>query len=80
VPDDQVAALLEDGGRQQQADHRAGGKLPHPLLGRPGLGEGFIDHVDRDDLGEFPQMARGEQALGYRDSRVMTHWSDGELE
>lgn len=67
APDGQLAALLEQGGGQQQVDHHPGGKLPQSLLGRTGLGKGLIDHVERDDLGEFPQMTRGEQAIGYRD-------------
>jgi hypothetical protein len=32
-----------------------------------GLGQDRIDHVERDDLGEFPQMAGREHATGHRD-------------
>jgi hypothetical protein len=61
------AALLEQRGCQQQAGHHPGGQLTQPPLGGPALCQDRIDHLERHDLRRLAQMARGENAFGYRD-------------
>ena len=66
-PHRRIAALLEQRGCQQQVDRHPGGELTQPPLGCATLGQDRIDHLERDDLRQLAQMARGEDAFGYRD-------------
>jgi hypothetical protein len=66
-PHGQVAAFLEQRGGQQQVDHHTGGQLAQPLLHGPALGQCRVDHLERDDLRQLAQVARGEKTVGYCD-------------
>lgn len=56
--EDQVAAVLERAGGRQQVDDHARGNLPKSPLKGTYLGEGLIDHLQRDVWASSPD-ARG---------------------
>jgi hypothetical protein len=66
-PHSRVAALGEQPSGQQQVDHHPGRQLAQPLLHSPALGKDRVDHLERHDLRQLAQMARGEDTLGYCD-------------
>ena len=72
-PHGQVAALLEQCGRQQQVDHHPGGKLAQPLLDGATLGQDRIDHLERHDLRHSPRWPGAKTPSATAISRVMTH-------
>ena len=62
-----IAQISEQATGEQQIHRDPGGQQPDPLLGSPGRGEGFIDHLERNETGEFAEMTRREPTRSYRD-------------
>ena len=66
-PDLAVAQLGEQTASQQQVHHHPGGQVAKADLGPAGLGQGRIDQLKGDLLGELTQVPRGEATRRHRD-------------